>query len=167
MKNHCLALGTAFALVALPATAHHGVAGLGAASLEGPGAPLEQSSSATLPKGKVFTYFKVDYADWKIYTPETDDEADYSTFWIAGLGYGVRPWLSLYVFLPYNDKVDENDFFNTRGWAEATINATLGFKYDDGFKLVPEKESLYEEDEQQGAEGKENYWLIFSISALF
>jgi hypothetical protein len=86
MKRDRVALVTTLALAALPATAHHGVAGLGAASLEGPGAPLEQSSSATLPKGKVFTYFKVDSADWKTYTPETDDEADYSTFWMAGPG---------------------------------------------------------------------------------
>jgi len=142
MRNDRLALGIALAMVALPASAHHGVAGLGAASLEGPGAPIEQSSSATLPQGEVFTYFKVDYADWETYTSATDDEADYSTFWMAGLGYGVTPWLSLYAFLPYHDKVDENDFHNTHGFADVALNATLGFKYDDGFHLVPAKESL-------------------------
>jgi hypothetical protein len=139
---HRLALGTALAMVALPAWAHHGVAGLGAAGLEGPGAPIEQSSSATLPEGKIFTYFKVDYADWETYTPARDDEAKYSTFWMAGLGYGVTPWLSLYAFLPYHEKVDEDGFFNTYGFADAAVNATLGFKYDDGFRLVPAKESL-------------------------
>jgi len=137
-----LALGGALEAAALPAAAHHGVAGLGAAGLEGPGAPIEQSSSATLPQGKVFTYFKVDYADWKTYTPQKDDESDDSTFWMGGLGYGVTPWLSLYAFLPYNEKVDENDSFNTHGFADASVNATLGFKYDHGFRLVPEKESL-------------------------
>ena len=135
-------LGVALAVAVLPASAHHGVAGLGAAALDGPGAPIEQSSSATLPEGKLFTYLKVDYADWKTYSSATDDEADYSTFWIAGLGYGVTPWLSLYAFLPYHDKVDENDWFNTHGFADAAVNATLGFKYDDGFRLIPEKESL-------------------------
>jgi len=141
--RHCLLpLGVALAVAALQASAHHGVAGLGAAGLEGPGAPIEQSSSATLPEGKVFTYFKVDYADWKTYTPAKDDEADYSIFWMAGLGYGVTPWLSLYAFLPYHDKVDENDFHNTHGFADVAVNATLGFKYDDGLRLVPEKESL-------------------------
>jgi hypothetical protein len=139
---HRFALGTALAMVALPAWAHHGVAGLGAAGLEGPGAPIEQSSSATLPEGKIFTYFKVDYADWETYTPARDDEAKYSTFWMAGLGYGVTPWLSLYAFLPYHEKVDEDGFFNTYGFADAAVNATLGFKYDDGFRLVPAKESL-------------------------
>jgi hypothetical protein len=137
-----LPLGVALAVAALPALAHHGVAGLGAASLEGPGAPVEQSSSATLPEGKLFTYLKVDHADWKTYSSAMDDEADYSTFWMAGLGYGVTPWLSLYAFLPYHDKVDENDWFNTHGFADVAVNATLGFKYDDGFRLIPEKESL-------------------------
>ncbi|MBI4719790.1 MAG: transporter, partial [Chitinivibrionia bacterium] len=35
------------------ALAHHGVASLGVAGLEGPGSPIETSSSATLPKGSV------------------------------------------------------------------------------------------------------------------
>lgn len=142
MRYGLLPPGVALAVAALPASAHHGVAGLGAASLDGPGAPVEQSSSATLPEGKLFTYLKVDYADWKTYSSATDDEADYSTFWMAGLGYGVTPWLSLYAFLPYHDKVDENDWFNTHGFADVAVNATLGFKYDDGFRLVPERESL-------------------------
>lgn len=142
MNHRLLALGAALAMASVPASAHHGVAGLGAAELDGPGAPIEQSSSATLPAGRALAYFKVDHADWKTYTPQRDDEADYSTFWMAGLGYGVTPWLSLYAFLPYHDKVDENDFHNTHGFADAAVNATLGFKYDDGLRLVPERESL-------------------------
>lgn len=98
MRNHPLALGVALAMVALPASAHHGVAGLGAASLEGPGAPIEQSWSATLPEGKIFTYFNASFA----------------------LGVKLPAWTD-----------------------------------------------LNEEDEQQGAEGKENYRVIFSMSALF
>ncbi len=35
-------------LATSPALAHHGVASLGVASLEGPGAPVETSSAATL-----------------------------------------------------------------------------------------------------------------------
>jgi hypothetical protein len=142
MTRRTTLAGLALAILSLPASAHHGVAGLGAASLDGPGAPIEQSSSATLPEGKVFAYFKLDYADWKTYTSAKDDESDYSTFWMAGVGYGVTSWLSLYAFLPYHDKVDENDFFNTHGFADAAVNATLGFKYDDGFRLVPPRESL-------------------------
>jgi len=38
---------------AAAAEAHHGVATLGAAGLVGRGAPLETSSSATLPRGSI------------------------------------------------------------------------------------------------------------------
>ena len=182
--RHCLLpLGVALAVAAPPASAHHGVAGLGAASLAGPGAPIEQSSSATVPAGKVFAYVKVDHADWKTYTAATDDEADYSTFWMAGLGYGVTPWLSLYAFLPYHDKVDENDFCNTHGFKEDGVaeRATGGDilyvmpglrAYWESVSLalgvkLPAWTDLNEEDQQQGAEGKENYRVIFSVSALF
>ncbi len=142
MRRRSTLAGLSLAILSLPAAAHHGVAGLGAAALDGPGAPIEQSSSATLPEGMFFAYFKVDYADWETYTPARDDEGDYSTFWMAGLGYGVTPWLSVYAFLPYHDKVDEDDWYNTHGFADASVNATVGFKYDDGFRLVPARESL-------------------------
>ncbi len=36
--------------------AHHGVASLGSTGLEGPGAPLESSTSATLPEGQWLFY---------------------------------------------------------------------------------------------------------------
>lgn len=60
MKTRLLA---ALALVITPpAVAHHGVASLGTAGLEGPGAPVETSSSATLPQGKWLAYLKLDHA---------------------------------------------------------------------------------------------------------
>jgi hypothetical protein len=142
VKRSTARAGLVLAVLSFPASAHHGVAGLGAAALDGPGAPIEQSSSATLPEGMAFAYFKVDYADWKTYTRAKDDEGDYSTFWMAGLGYGITPWLSVYAFLPYHEKVDEDGRHNTYGFADASVNATLGFKYDDGFRLVPARESL-------------------------
>ena len=98
MRADRLAAGLALVTAALPASAHHGVAGLGAASLEGPGAPIEQSSSATLPEGKIFTYFNASFA--------------------------------------------------------------LGVK-------LPAGTDLNEDDEQQGAEGNEDYRVILSMSALF
>ena len=124
------------------AAAHHGVATLGAAGLEGPGAPLETSTSLTLPRGSVLTYFKFDHAEWERYTIRRDEESVYSTFWLFGLGYGVRSWLSAYVFLPYNQKTVEGGSSNSSGFADISLNAVLGFKYDDGLRLVPENESL-------------------------
>jgi len=124
------------------AGAHHGVASLGAAGLEGPGAPLEVSTSLPLPRGKILAYFKFDHSEWERYTARRDEESVYSTFWLLGLGYGVRSWLSAYVFLPYNQKTVEGGSSNSSGFADMSINGVLGFTYDEGLHLVPENESL-------------------------
>ena len=124
------------------AAAHHGVASLGAAGLEGPGAPIETSSSATLPRGEALVYLKVDYAPFKKRTAVRDAETDHYTFWLFGLGYGFTPYLSGYVFLPVNTKVREDNSFNTSGLADASLIWVVGFKYDEGFRLVPASESL-------------------------
>jgi len=126
----------------LPALAHHGVASLGTAGIEGPGAPLETSSSATLPEGKFLAYMKLDYASFYKYTPEIDDETESYTFWIYGIGYGLKSYLSLYLFVPYYTKKLEDNSFNSSGFADISVMAVYGFKYDEGFMPVPEKESL-------------------------
>lgn len=129
-------------LAAPAALAHHGVAGVGAASLEGPGAPIESATSATLPQGRPFGYLKLDHANYKTFDPDpTNPESDYANFWIAGLGYGVTPWLSAYVFLPFHDKVDEPGGFTTRGFADMSVTGQIGFKYDRGLRLVPANET--------------------------
>lgn len=132
-----LALGLASPL----ACAHHGVASLGAAGLEGPGAPIETSSSATLPEGKWLGLVKLDYAKFKTYDPLTV-ETDYNAYWMAGIGYGFKPWLSAYAFQPYNVKVDETGGLNSRGPTDLSLAMVIGFKYDDKFMLVPANESL-------------------------
>ena len=125
------------------AAAHHGVATLGAAGLEGPGAPLETSSSATLPRGGILGYYKLDHARFRRYhSRRFFPESTYSSYSIFGLGYGIRSWLSAYVFLPYNRKRVEDGSTDSSGFADMALNAVLGFKYDDGFRLVPEHESL-------------------------
>jgi hypothetical protein len=131
------------ALSALPAHAHHGVASLGAAGLEGPGAPVETSSSATLPEGKWLAYLKVDHAESKkgILTAP-DIENDYNQYWMLGLGYGFKPWLSGYVFQPYNIKKDQPGGYETRGFTDVSVMGVLGLKYDEGLRLVPANESL-------------------------
>jgi len=128
-------------LFTLPAQAHHGVASLGAAGLEGPGAPVETSSSATLPEGKWLAYLKLDHAESKtgILAPP---ENDYNQYWMLGLGYGFRPWLSAYVFQPYNIKKDEAGGLDSDGFTDLSLMGVVGFKYDEGFLLVPANESL-------------------------
>ena len=126
-----------------PLLAHHGVAGIGAAALEGPGAPVESASSATLPEGRWLAYLKLDHADYKRYDP-TAPEADYARYWMTGLGYGFTPWFSGYLFVPYHDKTDEPGGYTSRGWADLSLMGQLGFKYDgrDGWQLNPAHESL-------------------------
>lgn len=137
----------AFALLAsslaLPAFAHHGVAGVGAAALEGPGAPVESASSAVLPEGKTLLYLKLDHAQFKTYDSDpANAEGWRSQFWMLGVGHGITPWFSAYVFAPYNIKQDEAGGLGSRGWADVSVMGQIGFKYDDGFRLVPANESL-------------------------
>lgn len=135
----------ALTLVTTPALAHHGVASLGTASLEGPGAPVETSSSATLPQGKWLGYLKLDYARFRtgiLPPPDDNAEARYAQYWMLGLGYGFAPWFSAYVFQPYNIKKDEPDGFRSRGFADLSVIGVVGFKYDRGWMLTPANESL-------------------------
>lgn len=141
----CLAVGC---LATGMAWAHHGVAGVGAAALEGPGAPVESASSAVLPEGRTLVYGKLDYARFKSVDP-ADTQVETNRFWMAGIGHGLTPWLSGYLFLPYNIKQDGNEpagaatpKHDTRGWADLSLMGQIGFKYDDGLRLVPANESL-------------------------
>jgi hypothetical protein len=136
------------ALLACPALAHHGVAGVGAAAIEGPGAPVESASSAVLPQGSTLAYLKRDHAKFKAVDPSVS-EADYSQFWMMGFGHGFTPWFSAYFFAPYNIKIDTPDpggapKYDTRGWADFSVMGQIGFKYDpgQGFRLTPANESL-------------------------
>ena len=150
MTGHRLcALALALALAPTLAVAHHGVASLGAAGLEGPGAPVVTSSAAPLPKGGGLLYLKADYANYETFTSARDRESDYDIFSMAGVGYGFTSWLSAYAFLPYYVKSAESGAdtpgegsTDQQGFADIAITGVLAFKYDDGFKLVPERESL-------------------------
>lgn len=133
---------TALAFVAAPALAHHGVAGVGAAALQGPGAPIESAASTVLPEGGVLAYLKVDEARFRKFDAAAV-ESDYARFSMLGLGYGVTPWLSAYLFAPYNEKIDEPGGLDSRGWADLSGMLQFGFKYDqDGWRLTPANESL-------------------------
>jgi hypothetical protein len=131
-----------------PAVAHHGVAGVGGAAIEGPGAPVESASSAMLPQGSTLVTLKLDHARFRR-VDTTVSEADYSRFWMIGAGHGFTPWFSAYVFVPYNVKINTPDpagtpKYDTKGWADYSLMGQAGFKYEpgEGFKLTPANESL-------------------------
>ena len=133
-----------FLLIALPAAAHHGVASLGVAGLEGPGAPVETSSSATLPAGSWLAYAKLDHARFDLKTAARDDEGLSNSFWMYGFGYGVTPSFSLYGFVPFSTKKTEDNSFTTSGFADPSLMGVLGFKWDEGLRWIPRRESLDE-----------------------
>lgn len=134
-------------LLSSPAAAHHGVASLGVAGLEGPGAPVESSSSATLPVGSWLVSMKLDLPVFEKYTPGRDDEAESNAFWMYGLGYGFTPSLSLYAFVPYSVKKTEDNSFNSAGFADISLMGVVGWKWDEGPRWIPAVESLDDLDD--------------------
>lgn len=139
----------AMAALLAPVTAmgHHGVATTGTAGLEGPGAPVETSSSQTLPEGKSLAYLKLDQVEYETFTSTRDEEMESASFWLYGVGHGFTPALSGYAFLPRHDKVKEDNSYNTTGVADVSLMVVYGFKYDDGLQSVPENESLADRED--------------------
>ena len=143
MKHFLAAVLLTSTFAAFPAAAHHGVAGVGAAALEGPGAPVESAGSATLPAGRTLLYAKLDHAKFKTYDPDpTTPESSHANYWMVGVGHGFTPWFSAYLFAPYHAKIDEPGGLDSKGWADISVIGQIGFKYDGGFKLIPANESL-------------------------
>ena len=138
-----LAIALSMGLAAGTAPAHHGVAGLGAAGLAGPGATLESATSSVLPQGSTLLYGKLDYSQYETFDPDPlAPEGLYSNYMMLGVGHGFTPWFSGYLFLPYHIKADEPGGFDTSGFADISLFGQVGFKYDQGFGLVPATESL-------------------------
>ena len=123
------------------AWAHHGVPSISLSGVDGPGAPLETTSSATLPEGSFLGYLKLDHAAYMTYTSDRDGESERSDYWMYGLGYGVTPYLSAYIFLPYYTK-SQDDGLTTSDFHDINVQLVLGMVYDDGLHLVKKNESL-------------------------
>lgn len=138
------------AFAAPSALAHHGVAGVGAFALEGPGAPVESANSAVLPAGKTLLYAKLDHAKFKTYDPDpAAPESDYANYWMLGAGHGLTSWFSAYLFAPYHAKVDEPGGLDSRGWADVSVLGQIGFKHEPGagLRLLPDNESLDDQED--------------------
>ena len=134
---------TCLALMSSPASAHHGVAGLGAAGLNGPGATVEAATSSVLPAGTTLLYGKMDHSTYELYEADpAEAETQYSNYLMVGVGHGFTSWFSGYFFLPYHVKADEPGGFDTSGFADISLFGQLGFRYYDGLELIPETESL-------------------------
>jgi hypothetical protein len=128
--------------LAVPALAHHGTAAVGAIGVEGPGSALDTTGALPLGKGTLFGLVKTEYADFT-QRPGFTDQKQYSSFNTLAVGYGITPWLSAFVFQPYNLKAQDGVGTN-QGLGDTNLMLSATFKWDEGLKLTPEKESLDE-----------------------
>jgi hypothetical protein len=136
-----LSLFVAVLAFASPARAHHGVAAVSVAGPEGPGAAMETTSPLPLPQGTLFTMAKTEYVPFQKFAFAEPNNKSYSSFNMAVFGYGVRPWMSVYVFQPLNLKQQDGVGTNA-GAGDTNLMFSFAFKWDEGPQLVPEKESL-------------------------
>ena len=137
------AIALAVTALALPAAgrAHHGVAAVSVAGPEGPGAAMETTSPLPLPQGTLFAMAKSESVPFQRRAVADPANKSYSLFNMAGVGYGVRPWLSVYAFQPWNVK-EQDGVGRNAGAGDTSLMLSFAFKYDQGLQLVPEKESL-------------------------
>ena len=138
-----VSLWVAVLIFAGPARAHHGTAALGVAGPEGPGAGLETTSPLPLSVDGVYVFAKSEYVPFERYSFAAPENKVASAYNLLGFGYGLAPWLSVWAIQPYS--VKEADGIGTSsGLGDTQLLLAAAFKWDEGFRLVPERESLDE-----------------------
>lgn len=125
------------------AKAHHGAAAIGAAGPEGPGAAIETSSALPLRMMQAYFLLRSEFVSFERLSHADPENKRYSLFNNLVLGYGLRPFANLYVFVPFNLKQQDNVGTNFH-LGDLGLMATLALKWDEGLRLVPSKESLDE-----------------------
>jgi hypothetical protein len=134
---------TAFSV---PAFAHHGVAAVGFGDPEGPGAAMETTMAFPLPRYTAFGLVKSEYVSFAERADRVAFPAqkDFASFNMAAVGFGITPYLSAYVFQPFNVKSMDGGVGRNRGLGDTNLMLAFGWKWDEGLRLVPQKESLDE-----------------------
>jgi hypothetical protein len=107
------------------AFAHHG----GVSLPFGPGTPVETNSPLTLPEGGLVLSTRVEQVEWQKFQFEEPTNKDSFTFLNVGLSYGIKPYLTASVFLPYAIK-REDTFGDNDGIGDIRFMGILGFNYD-------------------------------------
>jgi len=144
VTSRCAAplLAVIAALAAAPARAHHGTASVGGLGVEGPGAALDTASPLPLGQGTAFALLKSERAAFQ-QRDGSADQKSWSSFNTLALGYGVTSWLSVFAFQPYNWKAQHGVGTNA-GLGDTNLMVSGSFKWDEGLRLAPQKESLDE-----------------------
>lgn len=123
-----------------PALGHHGTAAASAIGAEGPGAALDTTSPLPLGQGTLLALARSEYVRFRQRAGFTDQKT-FSAFETLAIGYGLRPWLSALVFQPYAWKAQDGVGTNS-GFGDTNLMLAAAFKWDDGLRLAPERESL-------------------------
>ena len=148
MNRFGFAVSCAIALVGLcgSAHAHHGVAAVGFSDPEGPGVGIETTAALTLPRSLGFAMAKSELVSFQTRDDREafPEQKDRVFFNMAALGFGIAPWLSAYVFQPYNVKSMDGGAGTNAGPGDTNLMLAFGWKWDEGLRLVPQKESLDE-----------------------
>jgi hypothetical protein len=121
------------------------VAAVGLSEPEGPGAAIETTAALPLPKRFAFAMLKSEFVSFQIRDRATFPvQKDLASFNMVALGFGITPWLSAYVFQPYNVKSEDGGVGSNPGLGDTNLMLAFGWKWDEGLKLIPQKESLDE-----------------------
>jgi hypothetical protein len=139
-------LAPSLLLVTFPAEAHHGVAAVGFSEPEGPGAAVETTAALPLPAKTGFAMVKGEFVSFSARRDRAafPMQKDIASFNMVALGLGITPSLSAYVFQPYNVKSMDGGAGRNAGLGDTNLMLAIGWKWDEGLRWIPQKESLDE-----------------------
>ncbi len=129
-------------LLPLHGWAHHG----GISLAMGPGSPIETNSPFTLPQGGMVLSGRIEHVEWRKFNFAKPENKDHFTFYTVGLSYGITPYLTGSIFLPYNIK-SQDSLGTNRGIGDVKLNFHLGLNYDPKKRLnlnAPEDTAISE-----------------------
>lgn len=113
------------------AMAHHG----GISLALGPGSPIETNSPLTLPEGGIVLSYRMEHVEFKKRMIAEPTNVDSYTFLNLGLSYGIKPYLTGTLFVPYNIK--RQDLLGSlRGLGDIKLLFNLGMNYDPSIKGI-------------------------------
>jgi hypothetical protein len=111
-----------------PAWSHHG----GVSLALGPGSPIETNSPLTLPQGGVAVSIRAEQVQWRTFSFQDPNNRTSSTFTNVGLSYGLTPYLTGSLFVPYTVKRQD-------GLADVSDIGDLRFQFSLGLNYDPTK----------------------------
>ncbi len=155
MKRFAVAVILSALFLPVPVLAHHG----GVSLPFGPGTPLEASSPLTLPEGGFVLSSRVEQVEWRKFDFAEPANKTSFTFANVGLSYGITPYLTGSISLPYTVK-REDTFGSNSGIGDIRFSGIFGFNYDgQKLKLNSANDTAVS---LQGLEGvKKNYFSFY------